>query len=167
MAKRKKFIHRKVGDVLKIDLGNNRYSYAQVMPGALAGFFYKECTEDVSIDEILNFPVGFIVGLYKDIITQGIFERVGKAALHPEFQKEPYFFTQDMISGYLHLYHSEFKDTNYECKATIAECENLECAAVWDYGNIIERLNEHYAGSPSKWLGKNEINFDKLPPDQK
>jgi hypothetical protein len=60
---------------------------------------------------------------------------VGRQPVAAENGQEPYFFEQDPISGGLSLYHSTF--ANYERPATLAECRDLECAAVWDHEHVV------------------------------
>ena len=63
------------------------------------------------------------------------------------------FFKQDAISGDLSLY-SEDASTGevFSRRASFEEVEGLERAAVWDPDHVEDRLRDHIAGVPNKWV---------------
>jgi hypothetical protein len=63
----------------------------------------------------------------------------------------PPFFKRDSISGKLSIY-TERGGKSFEKDATLEECKQLECAAVWSANHIIDRLNDHFSGKPNKWV---------------
>ncbi len=38
--------------------------------------------------------------------------------------------------------------------ATKEECVDLECCAVWEPEQVVERINNFYAGVPYKWINR-------------
>jgi len=72
--------------------------------------------------------------------------------LSPESRTEPFFYKQDAITGRLALYHSTFASTNWERPASREECAGLEAAAVWEPEHVEDRLRDHFAGRPNKWV---------------
>ena len=54
-----KAIRRREGDLIKINLGDDRHCYAQVATGALIVFFGGVFAEDIGSEEIARLPVIF------------------------------------------------------------------------------------------------------------
>jgi hypothetical protein len=148
MTKGGKRVRRREGDIVKIDLGDGRHSYAQVSYDPLIVFFEGTFTEDVPLGDVAQLPVLFRVWVHNDAIKKGLWPVVGNQPLSAENAAEPYFYKQDAISGAVFLYHSAFAQMGYE---------RLECAAVWDPEHIIERLLDHYAGQPNLSLESMKI----------
>ena len=78
---------RKVGDIVKIDLGDEFHTYARVLEEALFAFYDSRTREDPSIDEILSRPVLFIVSVMNHAVTRGRWKVVGNAQLNEAFEK--------------------------------------------------------------------------------
>jgi hypothetical protein len=158
-----KNVRRREGDLLAIDLGDGRLSYAQVAAEPLMVFFEGCFANNLTPEEIGGLPILFRLWVANHAITRGRWSVVGRAALAPENQEEPFFYKQDAITGRLALYHSSFAKTNWERAASLAECEGLECAAVWEPEHIEDRLRDHYDGRTSKWTESLQINVAAIP----
>lgn len=150
-------IRRREGDILKVNLGDGRHAYAQVSYDPLIVFFEGTFTEDMSLSDAAQLPVLFRVWVHNDAIKKGFWPVLGNQPLTAENAAEPFFYKQDAISGAVSLYHSAFADMGYERPASVSECEGLECAAVWDPDHILDRLRDHYAGLPNRWLENMKI----------
>ena len=144
-------MRRREGDILRIDLGDGRHSYAQVAPEPVVVFFHGTCTADLPPESVARLPVLFRLWVMNHAVTRGRWPVVGRHSLAAENAVEPFFFKQDAISGRLSLYHSSFADTNYERPASLADCQGLECAAVWEPEHVEDRLRDHFAGLPNRW----------------
>lgn len=114
-------------------------------------FYDYNSSDDLEKSTITKLKILFKVWVYKYVPRTENWLRIGNIA-SKELEIEPYFYKKDPISGQLYLYHSEFAETNYERKATLKEIEGLEKAAVWAENHIEDRLRDHYAGRPCKWL---------------
>ena len=88
---------------------------------------------------------------------------IGRNVLAPENREEPFFYKQDAITGRLTLYHSSLAQTNWERTASLAECEALESAAVWEPDHVEDRLRDHYAGRPNRWVESLRIDVTAIP----
>lgn len=152
MSNKRKRIRRRAGDVLRISLGDGRHSYAQISGDPLIVFFDGVFSDDLSLGGAGELPVLFRIWVHDDAIRTGRWPVVGHAPLSAENAAEPFFYKQDLISGALSLYHSTFSDIGWERPASAAECNGLECAAVWDAEHVEDRLRDHYDGRPNKWL---------------
>jgi hypothetical protein len=148
----KKRVRRREGDILKVQLTDGSHSYAQVSTEPLIVFFDGLFTEDLPIEQVPQLPILFRVWVHNHAIRSGVWPVVGSQPLSAENAREPFFYKQDAITGRLSLYHSTFAETGWERSASLSECADLECAAVWDAEHILERLSDHYAGRPNKWL---------------
>jgi hypothetical protein len=140
----------RVGDILRIDLQDGRHAYAQVATKPIIVFFDGAFTDEPPAESLPNLPVAFRLGVYRYAVTKGLWPVVGNAPLTEENAREPVFFMQDAFSGRLSLYHSSF--ANYQRPATLAECEGLERVAVWEPEHVVDRLRDHFAGRPNKWV---------------
>jgi hypothetical protein len=152
MTKGGRRVRRREGDILRVSLGDGRHAYAQVANEPLIVFFDGAFTEDLALRDVAQLPVLFRVWVHNDAIKKGLWTVLGHQPLTAANAVEPYFYKQDAISGAVSIYHSAFADTGWERPASIAECDGLECAAVWDPNHIIDRLRDHYAGLPNRWL---------------
>jgi hypothetical protein len=147
-----KRIRRRPGDVLKISLGDGRHSYAQVGDEPLIVFFDGAFTDEPSPDVVIGLPVLFRIWVHNDAVKRGLWPVIGNQPLAPENSAEPYFYKQDAVTGALSLYHSSFADTGWERAASATDCNGLECAAVWEPEHVEDRLRDHYAGQPNRWV---------------
>jgi hypothetical protein len=139
---------RKVGDVVRIPLANNRCGYARVLEDPLYAYYDFFDSAAPSVKEILEKPVLFKVWTRDQFaIKEGRWQIIGNEPLEVELLEIPRFFKVDPISKKLSIY---WKGT--EKPATRAECDSLECAAVWDTEHIEDRLNDHLAGKPNTWV---------------
>lgn len=118
-------MRRREGDLLRIDLGHGRHSYAQVEAEPLLVFFDGAYTEDIAPDRAARLPVLFRIWVMNHAVTRGLWPVIGRQALAPANQREPFFFKRDAVMGGLALYHSSFASTNSERAATLPECEGL------------------------------------------
>jgi hypothetical protein len=152
-----KRVRRRVGDILKIDLGDGVHSYGQVAEEPLVVFFDGAFSEALPPEQATALPVLFRIWVHNDAVKTGIWEVIGNLPLAPENAVEPFFYKQDAITGTLSLYHSSFADRGWERPASATECDGLECAAVWDPEHVEDRLRDHYAGQPNRWLERLRI----------
>jgi hypothetical protein len=145
MAKRQK---RTVGDFVKIKLDECHHAYARVLEKALFAFYDAFTDKGLSLEEIKARPILFKIWVMNVAVTSGRWEIIGNAPLEKNLLEQPYFFKKDPLSPKsLSIYHE-----GNERPATLEECKNLECAAVWDAEHVEDRLRDHYAGKSNKWV---------------
>ena len=162
-VQKQKRVKRKVGDILLIDLGSSRHAYAQVADKPLVVFFEGAFDEEVPNVQIPKLPVLFRLWVSDHAITKGMWPVIGWQPLTPGNAQEPFFYKQDAINGRLFLYHSTFAATNYERSASLAECENLECAAVWEPEHVVDRIRDHVSGKHNRWTEILKIDTSAVP----
>lgn len=162
-TQKQKRVRRKVGDILRIDLGSARHAYAQVAAEPMLVFFDGSFDEGVAVESIPNLPVAFKLWVANHAITKGTWPVIASEPLVSPNADEPFFYKQDAINGQLSLYHSEFAETNYERPASLDECQHLECAAVWEPEHVVDRLNDRAAHRPNRWVEALRIDAAAIP----
>ena len=116
--------------------------------------FYDFRTEepDDDLERIVDHPALFTVATPTRLLSPGKWgdwEMIGSLPLGDEPSPPREQFMQDKLDP------SQIRiidDQGAIRDATFAEAEGLESAAVWDTVHIDDRLKDHYAGRPNKWL---------------
>jgi hypothetical protein len=149
---------RVAGQVVEIDLGNGFNAYGRVLEEPLFAFYEEYRPNDLHTElaEILGWRVAFRIWVMNYAITKGRWRVIGSRPLSSEELHKPEFFKQDPINGQLSIYDDN-KAPSYERPAIFAECEHLECAAVWDPTHVEDRLRDHIAGKPNRWTNSLRI----------
>lgn len=146
---------RLVGQVVKIDLKDGTCCFARVLDEPLFAFYEKRygLNDDPSIEEICNLPIMFKLWVMNYVISREIWQVIGRVKLTDNLKEVPKFFKQDMMSDELFVYHGIPElAPRYEYTATYAEIQGLERAAVWSPHHVEDRLRDHFAGYPCKWI---------------
>jgi len=164
----------KAGAVVKIVFDKNRLIFGRLFSGVppmigVYDFFINENTELPSIDQIVRKPILYYCGLYRSIITNGVFEIIGfKEFKEKEIASIPALFTQDMINiNDCGIFWAD----GGERKATPQECIGLERSSVWYAEGIVQRIEDHYAGKKNFYVEHQKVILSKddpryLPPPQ-
>jgi hypothetical protein len=146
--KKQKRIKATVGDLVKIQLDSQWHVYARVLKEPLFAFYDSRTDKELTFDEIKNLPVLFKIWVMKYAVTSGRWPVVGNYHLEESLKQVEKFFKQDCLNPQsISIYYE-----GHEIPATREECIGLECAAVWDPEHVEDRLRDHYAGKPNKWV---------------
>ena len=133
---------------MKIDLKNGYYNYAQIVENGIA--FFDIYTKDPELEDLsilLEKPVLFILEVYRDVISTGLWLKVGKLPIREDLKTLPMQCIQDALNEtQFELYNP---NTGEVTKATREECEGLETCAVWEAYHVESRLRDHYNGVPN------------------
>jgi hypothetical protein len=138
---------RTVGAVLKVPLGKRWHAYAWTLPEADFAFFNLRAASAVPVEEVVRHPIAFRVAVHKSAWVTGRWLRVGRVQPPPGVLAPVPTFIQDPISGEFSLYL--LGDIR---PATREQCLGLECCAVWEPEHVEDRLRDHFAGRPNKWV---------------
>lgn len=141
---------RTIGSIVEIDLKNGNYCYAQILDDGLAFFDLKikEPLNDFNL--LLDSPVLFVLSVYRDVISQGVWLKVSKLPLRKEFEVLPMQFIIDNLHpDRFELYNP---NTGEITKTTKDKIIGLERASVWESNHVEDRLRDHYAGKPNVWV---------------
>ena len=139
-------IRLKEGDVFAISLGRGEgFAYCRYLTALLTEFFDLSSEEMLPLEVVANSEILFTVWVSKEPFTSGRWLKMGQKQV--TYRTSPVFYKQDPISKRLFLYQD-----GREKPATISECQGLENAAVWSANHIEDRLRDHFAGRPNKWV---------------
>ncbi|GAB4512550.1 MAG: hypothetical protein Tsb0026_16570 [Sulfuricaulis sp.] len=144
------------GDIVRIDLGDGYFGFGRKLASVWA--FYDLRTQDeVTPKEVLKHPVLFKVwaGEQKGL-EMGTWKILGNLPLI-EAERQPVpFFKQDILDPtHIAIYMSNspgLDSEKEEIPATWEEIQGLEDVGVWYTPYIEDRLRDHFAGRPCKWI---------------
>jgi hypothetical protein len=134
-----------IDDIVKVPLGDDTH-YARVLSGASYAFYDSRTTEELSADEIASMPILFFAAVMKS--TNRRWAKIGHISVGSALVPPPTFIQDALKKESFSLYWSSGDITT----TTKEECLDLERAAVWEPEHIEDRLRDHYAGRPNKWL---------------
>lgn len=90
-----------------------------------------------------------ITNIYKEVVTKGVWQKVGKLPIRDEFKNPPMQYIYHDYSGKFKCYNPM---TGEIFPIEKEQAVGLERAAVWDAHHIVDRIYDHYNGTPCKWL---------------
>jgi Immunity protein 26 len=140
-----------VGDVVAIPLGDSgQVAFGLVLEEPLIAFFdvSAKAGAEPSVGEIIRYPVAFRVWVMNQPIVDGLWPVLGKVDVPEELAVAPWFFKQDLFSGEITVGRTGFEERLPEA----GEVDSLERAAVWSAVHVVDRLQDHFAGNPNKWV---------------
>lgn len=147
---------RTEGAIVEIPLGNGRRAFGRLLREPLVEFFDVEARqgEQVEVESLVSAPVAFSIWVMNSATTSGRWRKIAQLPLtESEQQQVVKFCKQDALSGELTVYWTDpLTNEVHEVRASRAECEELERAAVWSAEHVEDRLRDHFLGVPNKWV---------------
>ncbi|WP_291529214.1 Imm26 family immunity protein [Bacteroides sp. UBA939] len=140
------------GAILEISIENQYYVYAQILNKGRGYAFFDYKTKDklINLEALDDAGILFIVAVYKIVIIQGRWLKVGKLPIRESLLVLPMEFIQDIFHPELfELYNP---NTGEIIPTTRDKVVGLERAAVWDYNHVEDRIRDYYLGVPNVWL---------------
>lgn len=147
MKKRQK---ETIGSILEIPIEDKYFTYAQILPEVCVFFDYRSVSPLRDFTVLQNAPILFFLCVYKQVITQGDWLKVGKMPIREDCKVVPNFYIHDDFTQRFSMYITE---TGEIVPSTKEECLGLEEAAVWDSNHVEDRIRDFYLGIPSIWGG--------------
>jgi len=140
----------KPGDIVRIDLGDGRYTYGQLLADPyVAVYDFPTTGEATAMAEVVGKPILFIVAVYDRAIGRRGWPIVGQAPPGSPHIAVPDQFMQDMANPA----NLRIIDVEGNIRpATFEECAGLERCAVWEAEHVAERIRDHDAGRPNAYL---------------
>lgn len=138
------------GAIVKIVFDSDRHTYGRLLVRPFVQIYDAARVDDASeLSGVLSQPTLFTVGVYDWAIKKGRWLVVGRTdfneenePIHEEFIEDKGFPPKYRIIDWFGSARS----------ASLAECRKLQRCAVWEPEHIEERIRDHYAGRPNKWL---------------
>lgn len=140
------------GAILEINIENEYFIYAQILLKGLGYAFFDYKSKDMikDLNYLLECKVLFIIAVYDDVVTKGVWKKIGKLPIRHDLLIQPMKFIQDPYDfNKCDLYDP---NTGEVTPATKGECTNLERAAVWEANHVEDRIKDHYLGRPNVWV---------------
>ena len=88
----------------------------------------------------------FRLWVHKSAYSEGRWPKCGSSPIPASLQNDVPRFRKDALSGRLFLHIN-----GVEQSASLRECKNLECAAVWDPQHVEDRLRDLREGRENPW----------------
>jgi hypothetical protein len=139
---------RSPGAVLRIPM-DGWHTYAWMLEGSDMAFLDARSVDPLSAEQAVSRPILFRVGVHKYAYSTGRWQKIGAAPLPKHLRGLAPKFLQDTITGKLEISGDGGVTRR---PASLAECEHLERMASWDANHVEDRLRDHYAGVPNKWV---------------
>lgn len=139
---------RTVGSIVQVALGDGTYCYAQTLEEPEFAFFDVRHRLLPQAREIVAKPLLFRLWVMNHAVTGGRWLNVGKAPVTDDLARPVPRFKQDALDPS----RFEIYLNGNSRPATVQECVGLERAAVWDPEHVEDRLRDHYAGRPNRWV---------------
>jgi hypothetical protein len=146
---------RTVGAVLLVPLDKRWHAYAWTLPEADFAFFDLRSESQLPVEDVVTHRIAFRVSVHKSAWTTGRWLRVGKIDPPPGMLAPVPTFIQDPMSDRFSIYL-----LGAIRPATREECVGLERCAVWDPEHVEDRLRDHFAGVPNKWVQSMALGTD-------
>jgi hypothetical protein len=139
------------GSVVEIDLGADGIAYGRLLLPPMFEFFDLR---GGGLDAIPSAEVLFRIDVMTTAIKSGRWPVIGVIPLSASERGHlEVFFKQNPLTGALSFYsENRLSKQVLTSPATFEECERLERAAVWDPTHVEDRLRDHFAGRPNKWV---------------
>jgi len=141
MIKRQRY---RIGAIVKIPLTDGFHTYGRLLDSGMA-FYNIHTRRDCTISEIVQMPILFVTGVYKDVITKKVWKIIGKKFPLEnqllEAQERP-VYTEDILTGNWTIH---YVDGSQKMTSSPEEIHGLESATVWTAESIEKRLNDHFA----------------------
>lgn len=133
--------------MLRVELGHD-HTYALTLPEADFALFDARSSVELPVEEVVRCPVLFRVAVHKSAWASGRWARVGKVSVPPDLLSPVPKFVQ----GALNPERFSIYTAGQMRPASRDEVLHLERCAVWDPTHVEDRLRDHYAGVPNKWV---------------
>lgn len=147
------------GAIVRVPYEPGRHTYAQLLVEPWIRVFDAPSGDEADdLERVISSPVLFTVATQPFAVSDGRWPVVGHAPLRREERRIPDQFVQDLFNPSKLRVLSGSPDGSWqERPATIAECEGLEAASVWDPEHVETRIADHYAGRVNLTLLVNRL----------
>jgi hypothetical protein len=137
------------GAVIRKTIDGETY-YGRLLEFPWAVFYDLRTTEPLdNLGRIVASPVAFTLAAHKDLLAKDEWAPIGTVALDGSLQPPSKRSMRDVIDPTRH----RIIDAEGNIRpATAEEVAGLEPAAVWEPEHIADRLVDHFAGRPNRWL---------------
>jgi hypothetical protein len=134
--------------MMAIPLGDGTYGYCRALRFPNVAVYNHRSQVLLKSDDVLGKEVAFRISIMRSAFTGKRWKRIGQVPLSVSEKSEAvWYFMQDPDGNLF-----KTRDWLERIPATWSEIQGLECAAAWDPEHVEDRLRDHFAGRPSKWV---------------
>jgi len=138
---------RKVGDIVKIPLGDGTHTYAHALQEASFAVYNCRVADELAVERVVNRPVLFFVAVMHHAVRKGRWPIIGHSPLDDHLRRPPTFIQDPLNKNSFSIYENgQIKPSTRE------QCVGLERMAVWEPEHVEERIRDQYAGRNNKWV---------------
>lgn len=133
---------------MAVPLGDGYFGFARALTSPTAEFYdFRSETIPPGAD-IITKPVAFRIWVMRYAFTGRRWKKIGDFPLRPGEGGKRWWFFKQADDGTLYRTRNGYE----EVPASWEEVSGLECAAAWDPEHVEDRLRDHFAGKPNKWV---------------
>jgi hypothetical protein len=138
----------KIGSVVRVPLPDGVFGYGVVLEEPLVAFVdHHDAGGNVDVHEIVRKPRAFRIWVHNAPLSKGLWPVIGQVEPASEDLAPVTFFKKDPIKGTFSLVTG-----GQATPATLEQCQGVERAAVWEARHVVDRLVDHFAGRPNRWV---------------
>jgi hypothetical protein len=138
----------KFGSVVQVPLPDGRFGYGVVLEEPLVAFVdHHDAGRNVDVRAIGTIARAFRIWVHKVPLSRGLWPVVGHIEPTAEDRAPVTFFKKDPLKGTFSLVVA-----GQATPATLEQCQGVERAAVWEAQHVVDRLVDHFAGRPNRWV---------------
>lgn len=132
------------GALVEVPLASDLFAFGVLLDQPLIAFLDIKPTEAWQPEFERNLESLFKLDVYIQVISKGVWLKVGKIKLDDFDAGEPFRYVEDVFTKRFSLYHSTKFGTDFMVPCEEADTAGLEVMAVWDACHVEERLREHF-----------------------
>ena len=140
----------KLGTVIAIPLNSRLFGFGLILSRPqIAVLDVKSGRPELPVLEgPIDGHVLFHVSVMRSAVLSDAWRKIGEIELPDSLKKEPWTFNQDLMSGEIYLTKTGSEDV----PTTPEGIRGLERVAVWEGEHLEDRIRDHFAGRPNKWV---------------
>lgn len=135
--------------MVRVRLDNGLFAYGQMLNEPEYAFFDIRDSGAAEATLVAKQSVIFRLWVMRNAHGSGRWEKIGNALLQAPLESPVLRFNQDSLNP-TKIRLGE--DGVAGRLVTPEECEQYECAAVWDANHVEDRLRDHFEGRSNVWV---------------
>jgi Immunity protein 26 len=139
------------GALIRINLKDGYDTFARLLANGQVAFYSIRCfhEEPIELNQIYESDILFVTAVMKYAFKKETWKIIDVRPLEKALSEPRNYFIKDILSGRFSIYRSNDGSIR---DSLLKECQGLEEAAGWDPEHIEERLMDHFANRPNKWV---------------
>jgi hypothetical protein len=124
------------------------FGYGVVLEEPLVAFVdHHDAGGNVDVRVMATKARAFRIWVHNIPMSKGLWPVIGHIEPTAEDREPVTFFKKDPLKGTFSLVVG-----GQATPATLEQCQGVERAAVWEAQHVVDRLVDHFAGRPNRWV---------------